>query len=288
MPKWDGTYTWDRPPSQTGTPDRLKVATCQFPVVPDLGANLAHVLDLIGRAAVAGADVAHFPECAISGYGPANWPDWTGFDWAALDAAVGEVRAAARARGIWVVAGCAHREAEGRKPFNSLYVIDRQGEIVGRYDKQRCSDNDRRAFIAGERPLVAEIDGVRCGFLICLDWSFPELWQDYFGEVELLFHSAVSDSHFRDKNATLVIPSLMQSYAWLHVYAISLSNSCRPGQDFPSLWIERSGHIGGEATRHETGLTINALSDDPEQDRFFNSVIAYRKSLREKARVPAV
>jgi deaminated glutathione amidase len=70
----------------------------------------------------------------------------------------------------------------------------------------------------------------------------------------------------------------MQGYAWLHQYAISVSNSCRPAQDFPSFWIERSGHAGGRAPRDEAGLVINALADDPEQDRFFAMVRAFRAS----------
>ncbi len=70
----------------------------------------------------------------------------------------------------------------------------------------------------------------------------------------------------------------MQAYAWLNQYAISVSNSCRPTQDFPSLWVERSGHAGGRAKPDEPGFVINALADDPEQDRFFAMVRGFRAS----------
>ena len=79
MAKWEGSYTWDTPPSATGAGPWLAVATCQIPVTHDIERNAAHMLDLIRRAKAAGADVAHFPECAISGYGPASWPDWSRF-----------------------------------------------------------------------------------------------------------------------------------------------------------------------------------------------------------------
>jgi hypothetical protein len=68
----------------------------------------------------------------------------------------------------------------------------------------------------------------------------------------------------------------MQGYAWLHQYAISVANSCRARQDFASFWVERSGHAGGRARRDEIGFVVNALADDPEQDRFFAMVHDFR------------
>jgi predicted amidohydrolase len=254
------------------------VATCQIPVEHDIGRNLRHILDLIRRAAAAGADVAHFPECALSGYGPASWPDWEGFAWSAVDEAVEAVRAEARAWRIWVVTGSVHRASAQARPTNSLLVVNRQGEIAGRYDKRRCSVNDLRAFAPGERQLTVDIEQVRCGFLICLDWAFPELWAAYAGQVELIFHSCTSDNSHRDRNPAHTIPALMQGYAWLHQYAISVANSCRPGQDFPSFWVERSGHAGGRASRDEVGSVVNALADNPAQDRFFAMVRDFRAS----------
>lgn len=159
-----------------------------------------------------------------------------------------------------------------------MLVFDRQGKEIGRYDKQRCLVNDLRAFAPGDQSLLIDIEGVRCGALICLDWAFPELWQSYAGQVELVFHSCVSDRQKRDKIAAHTIPPLMQGYAWLHQFAISISNSCRPIQDFPSFWIERSGHKGNFADRDKIGFSLNALADDPDQDRFFEMIRHFRTS----------
>ena len=165
---------------------------------------------------------------------------------------------------------------------DQLYVthdgVRREVISEAHYDKRRCSVNDLRAFAPGDKQLVLDIEGVRCGFLICLDWAFPELWQAYAGEVELVFHSCVSDDIQRDRNPAHVIPSLMQGYAWLGQYAISVSNSYRPSQDFPSVWIERSGHRDGRAPSDKMGHVINALADDPEQDRFFEMARQFRRS----------
>ncbi|MDA0662805.1 MAG: carbon-nitrogen hydrolase family protein [Proteobacteria bacterium] len=177
----DKAYDWDTPPSATGAPARLTVATCQIPVIHDIAANAESIAGLIRQAAEAGADVAHFPECAISGYGPASWPDWQVYPWTVLESAIDRVRQAARDSGIWVVAGTVRRGDTPSRPTNAIIVIDRQGRIAGQYDKQRCSVNDLRAFDPGSAPLTVDIDGVSCGFLICLDWAFPELWQEYAG-----------------------------------------------------------------------------------------------------------
>ncbi|GAJ91401.1 carbon-nitrogen hydrolase family protein [Agrobacterium sp. SHOUNA12C] len=280
MAKWDGAYTWHKRPSAIGAPDRLRVATCQIPVGHDIAVNAAQILSLIEAAAEAGADVAHFPECALSGYGSANWPDWTGFDWFGLQVAVEAVQSAARRHRVWVATGCVHRDDATQKKFNSLYVFNRDGQLAGRYDKRCCSTNDQRAFELGRHQLILDIEGVSCGFLICRDWSYPELWRAYEGQVELVFHSACADGQGRDKNETHTIPPLMQAYGRQYVYAVSSANSCRYSQDYPSLWVERGGYMGGQATRHEAGFTMNALADDPEQDRFFAAVLESRRAER--------
>jgi predicted amidohydrolase len=251
-------------------------------VTSNIAQNLSLTVDLVRKAAASGADVAHFPECALSGYGPMDdWPNWTSFDWPACETAVDAVRAAAIEEKIWIVIGSVHKGERGKGPTNSLYVINREGQIAGRYDKRRCSKNDLRAFSPGTSALILEIDGVRCGFLICLDWSFPELWQAYAGEVELVFHSCVSDNVQRDRIEAHVIQPLLRSYAWLHQYAVSSSNSCRSHQNFSSFWIERSGHLGNQPKLDEPGFAINELIADDEQDQFFQMVRDFRASARK-------
>jgi deaminated glutathione amidase len=269
-------YDWNTPPSATGAPPRLTIATCQFAIGHDIGANLAQMQRLLKRAAAAGADLAHFPECALSGYGAASWPAWDGFDWVTLASATEALRATAWERRIWIACGTVHR-GEGAGPTNTVLVFDRTGIEAGRYDKRGCSANDIRAFAPGREKLVLDIEGMRCGVSICLDWAFPKLWQELaVAEVELVLHSAASDGHHKDCNQTHTIPALLQGYAFLHHYAISSSNSARPRQDFASFWVERSGHRGRACRRSRPGLVLNALAEDAEQDRFFATVRQFR------------
>jgi len=91
--------------------------------------------------------------------------------------------------GIWVVLGSI-RHAGSQLPRNCLYVISSRGEIVGVYDKQRLYKAEKTHYSAGNTHLVVEINGFRCGFLICYDNCFPELYEPYRDRgVGLLFHS---------------------------------------------------------------------------------------------------
>src|SRR6478672_2292763 len=114
----------------------LRVATCQFSVEPKIAHNRKWILAQIDEAAAAGADVAHFSECALSGYAGVDIPNIAAINWPRLTDATQEIQSAARRWKLWVLLGSTHRLSEGHKPHNSVYVIDARGKIVGRYDKR--------------------------------------------------------------------------------------------------------------------------------------------------------
>lgn len=87
----------------------LNVATCQFPVSAEIGANLRYIVRQMQAARTGGADVAHFPECALSGYAGTDFGSFAGFDWDQLRQATAEVLRQARRLGIWVVLGSSTR-----------------------------------------------------------------------------------------------------------------------------------------------------------------------------------
>jgi hypothetical protein len=174
----------------------LKVATCQFPVSADIGANLRYVIRQMGLASQRGARVAHFPEGSLSGYAGTDFASFAGFGWDQLDEAFAAVAEAARKLGIWVVLGSAHRLSDGHKPHNSSYVISDSGQITERYDKRFCSGDsaertgDLAHYSPGRHFSVWSIDGWICGALICYDYRFPELYREYKKRgVQLMFHS---------------------------------------------------------------------------------------------------
>ncbi|WP_408629849.1 nitrilase-related carbon-nitrogen hydrolase [Amycolatopsis aidingensis] len=70
------------------------------------------------------------------------------------------------------------------------------GDLVERYDKRFCAgDPDGRTgdlahYSPGDHPSTWEINGLRCGALICYDYRYPELYREYAkAGVRLMFHS---------------------------------------------------------------------------------------------------
>ena len=69
----------------TGTaPGKLRLASCQFPVSGDIGANGEWVRKQMRKARALNADVAHFCECALSGYPGTDFKTMEGYDWGRL------------------------------------------------------------------------------------------------------------------------------------------------------------------------------------------------------------
>jgi predicted amidohydrolase len=264
------------------------VATCQFPVSADIAANLGYVRRQIQAAAERGADVAHFPEAALSGYAGTDFASFNGFDWDALRRASQEVLDWARRCGVWVVLGSAHRLSGGRRPHNCLYVIDSQGQLADRYDKRFCSGDpgertgDLAHYTPGDHGSTWTINGVRCAALICYDYRFPELYREYKRQqAELVFHSfhaggltaqtlaavgAAIGPELAPLNpaATFTYPGITMPAAMTaaaagsHVW-ISCPNSSRRESCWPAFAVRADGVTAGRLRRHRAGILLTTV-----------------------------
>lgn len=256
---------------------RIVVATCQFVISADIRSNSAKICTLIARAAEQGAHIVHLPETALSGYAGAHFQGWESFDWQMLLDAQDAIASACRRNGVWAVFGTSHHVINADKHHNAVVVIGADGRVHGRYDKRRCSVRDLESYQPGVRPFVFEVDGVRCGVLVCLEWSFPELWSDYAAAgVDLVLLSAYGAGAEGDTLHTHVIPPTLQGHAFTNCLFISASNACNRVQAFPSMWVRRSGRMGARGRRNMPGLTVNAILDEPEKDELYRRVRRFR------------
>jgi len=60
---------------------QLKIATCQFAVSGSIKRNAQQICAQMQKAKRGGAEIAHFPECALAGYIGFDFPNFLGFDW---------------------------------------------------------------------------------------------------------------------------------------------------------------------------------------------------------------
>ncbi|MCK4374953.1 MAG: NAD+ synthase [Candidatus Brocadiae bacterium] len=107
----------------------MKIAIAQINTTAgDVEGNLEKVLDYIGRAAEAGAELAVFPELALSGWAPGDLLRERAFV-EANERALAQVRAAAR--GIAVLLGHVGRDSSGR--FASAASLLAGGERIATF-----------------------------------------------------------------------------------------------------------------------------------------------------------
>jgi N-carbamoylputrescine amidase len=147
-------------------------------------ANVEHHVDLIRRAADAGAQVIGLGELFTGPYFALHEDElWFGLAEDALDGpTVTTLRGVARARGIVIVAPLYELDPESGRRFNTAVVIDEHGEPLGRFRKIHipAGSNERAAFCEtfyyGPGDLgfpVFDTSLGKLGVSICYDRHFP-------------------------------------------------------------------------------------------------------------------
>jgi predicted amidohydrolase len=180
-----GTVPSGMGPSDSGSRGSLRVAACQLNSRGDREANLAAAVEMVERAAAAGADVAVLPEY-VDYLGPAAGepvPE-------PVDGSFGRLFAdTARRLSMWVIAGSFHEVGpDPEHTYNTTLVFDRSGTLAGVYRKIHLFDIDlagrpevsyqeSRRVAPGTAVVGVDIEGVRFGLSICYDLRFPELYR---------------------------------------------------------------------------------------------------------------
>lgn len=233
----------------------LRIAATQFPVSGDLAGNARSIRRLMVRAGRAGAHVVHFPETALPGYAPKHLPELDSYPWGALERETSRVRELAASLGLWVVLGS--MRPTNVLPRNCTLVIDPTGAEVGVYDKRRLYRAEARAYESGDGPCVVEIGGHRCGFLICYENCFPELYEEYRSlGVGLVFHSFHNAANAGPTSIQDLMAASLIVRAADHGLVISASNSCAPHSPLAASIARPDGSVV-RARRNVAGLVLD-------------------------------
>ncbi len=221
----------------------LKIATCQFAVSASIKRNAQQICAQMQKAKKAGAEIAHFPECALAGYVGFDFPNFDNFDWELLEKETANITALAGKLKLWVALGSVHRLGSG-KISNCLYLIDSNGKIVDRYDKRFCTAGELRRFKPGNRFVFFAINGVKCALLICLDLRFPELYRALYKQgVNCVFQSFYNARQKGPSVHTHIMRQTMQANAATNYFWVSMSNASGYYSPYPSCFIQPDGVI---------------------------------------------
>ncbi len=153
----------------------MKFAVAQLKcTLGDVPANCAQWVALAEQAKQQGCDAIVFPEMSDTGYEVATIQQhaspWPGLPY-------NTARETAKRLGMYLLCGMSERD--GENIYNTFAVFNRLGELKTKYRKTHLFSPspvcEHLCVTAGEEFTVVDIDGFKCGLLICYDLRFPEL-----------------------------------------------------------------------------------------------------------------
>ena len=164
----------------------MKIAAVQMVSTPDVDRNVTAMQRRVAEAAAAGAGLVALPEyfCLMGRRDTDKLEHAEAEGQGPIQQALSE---AARAGGVWLVAGTLPLQVPGRhdRVRNTCLVFAPDGRQAARYDKIHlfAFDNGReqydegRVLEAGSTPVSFEAGAHRVGLSVCYDLRFPELYR---------------------------------------------------------------------------------------------------------------
>ncbi len=240
---------------------KLRIAICQFPVSCNIARNAKFVRRFMKEAADAGAQIVHFPETALSGYGRSDFTPLSTDNWQELKECTQEIVNLAGRLGLWVVLGSCRKVMDREKPANCILAISNTGRIVGTYDKRQLTPSESAWYTPGNDFLVITINEIKCGLLICYEACFPDLFEAYRKKgVRLIFHSCHNVSGkpkplFQELTLAQIRTRAADNQMW-----ISDSNSSSR-YSFSTACIARPDGSVRCSRRHVAGILLHDFPD---------------------------
>ncbi len=253
----------------------LKIATCQFAVSASIKRNAEQICAQMQKAKRGGAEIAHFPECALAGYIGFDFPNFDGFDGDTLEKETSRIAREAGKLKLWVVLGSVHPLTEPDKPYNCLYLINSDGEMVDRYDKRFCTAGELRRFTTGSRFIFFKINGVKCSLLICFDLRFPEIYRALYKQgVNCVFQSFYNARQKGPSVHTHIMRQTMQCHAATNHFWVSMSNASGYYSPYPSCFIQPDGVIAEQLKQNKAGVMVNVVDLNK---KFYDPMAGFRE-----------
>ncbi len=166
------------------TEKKFKAGAVQFDVKNgDVPGNLSTALEYLGHLADQGASLGVCPEFFLTGFDNENMAQLM----PAVEEGLQQLSRFARKRSM-AVAGSLPEQKDGQI-FNTLYFIDRDGEIKARYRKLHLFPltGEDQYYARGDEMVTADTSLGCIGIMICYDLRFPELARHLYLDGATLF-----------------------------------------------------------------------------------------------------
>jgi len=254
---------------------KVKIATTQSKVSKSVKKNGLEIRNLIRKGKNQGANIVHFCEGALSGYSKKQLGNYRHINFPIIRAEIEKIKLLCKELKIWTVFGSVHELSIGNKPHNSLYIISNKGEIVNRYNKRKCSNNELNDwYTPGFEACNFEVEGIKFGCILCIEIQFPELFiQAEREDVNCILFSSYS----KDK----MFGIQAQGYAATNNYWISMSIPTNESEELSSRLIAPNGEIQSKCKRNCSSIRICEIDTE---DKKWKIPLKFAKPWRRIAR----
>ena len=252
-------------PADTNPTEKLRIATCQFPVSGNPAENAKYIREFMHRAAGEGANLLHTSEASLSGYPGSDMPGFENYNWDKLRKETASVRALARNLKMWLVLGSSHFLDANTKPTDCQYLIDPEGRIVNRYDKCFLTDGDegdQKHYSAGNRLVSHDIRGVRVGLAICYDAQWPQIFIAYRKLGVTVMIISMSNARYKRPNCltTLNVREVPTRCADNRIWAVA-NNASNPYSEWGSFVARPDATIPKQLPINQPGMLVHDYPD---------------------------
>lgn len=247
---------------------RLRLAACQIDtVVGDLSGNADRVLAALADAERRGADLAIFPELAITGYPPEDLlarPSFVAENQAVL------ARVAAASGPCAAVVGFVDADPRGR--LVNAVALCAGGAVVGRAGKRLLPNygvfDEQRWFVPGSEPPVPYlVAGVPVGLTVCEDVWFahgPVAAQAAAGARLIVNVNASPYSMGRRAERLAVLADRVAESGCAIAYVNQVGGQDELVFDGASLVVGADGQLLASGAQFEEDLVLVDLDLDPD------------------------
>lgn len=159
----------------------MKLAVAQVIVSDSKNENIKKAKDYAEKSNKDGVDILVFPETFMVDCPSTSTTKLADVAESMNGPFVNEMKAIASGRNIYLLFGMYEKkEGENKRAYNSIVLLNRQGEIVHKYRKTHLYDafvhkESNRVIPGTEEFPVVETDIGKIGLMICYELRFPEI-----------------------------------------------------------------------------------------------------------------
>lgn len=193
----------------------MKIALISFePVWEDADSSMKKCISLFQRLKKFNLEVCIFPESTLTGFSFSGLNEVSSLSESKY---VKLMMEAAKDMGIVLVFGLFHKCDENSKIFNSALVLNRNGDLILRYDKLHLFSPGRedRFISRGSNLGTFAVADTSFGVSICYDLRFPELYSLMAAKCSILINIANWPSQRNDHWSTLLRARSIENQAYV-------------------------------------------------------------------------